>query len=449
MGVPGLQSFLRKRYPTAFSSNTVTVSHLYLDANALLYNIAEVTKKSDEIAQLLLDAATEYSRVYSSTVTISIDGPAHMGKIREQRARRFNYPPITVITKDESLPGSRQGEIPISDFVEWSPAMFSPGTQMMEQIHQYMMQHKGNILYSSFYEPGEGEHKIIADIRNLPKGSSVAIVGKDADLLLLGMILVEQEYDAWIIRHNDTSEGKVDGYKASDPLWNINCSSLRQQILKDINKKSIWEFILALMIIGNDFIPTCKDTASLRDVAPLIIQSLKQMKQSMYMNSTVQWNVYIEYLRLLNSQLQDSTESQSLLYYSSLTPFPAREDTLVSAWKTTVEWNTRYYEFGLQAASIAWQYPIFYSPTLYSLLKHLSNVDVIPTPEVPPLLPYQALAAVLPPWLRILLPINIRQKLQNIPQYFPYAFQLVQKPGHQGDGIPLIPNIPYDALSTL
>lgn len=449
MGVPGLQSFLRKRYSTAFLSKPITVSHLYLDANALLYNIAELTKRPDEIAQLLLDTAREYSKVYSSLVTISIDGAAHMGKIREQRARRFNYPPVTVFTKDESVPGSRQGEIPISEFVEWSPAMFSPGTEIMEQIHRYLLKYKDNILYSSFYEPGEGEHKIIADIRSLPKGSSVAIVGKDADLLLLGMILVEQGYDTYVVRHNDTSEGNPNGYKASDPLWNINCRSLRQQILSDINKESIWEFILALMVIGNDFIPTCKDTQSLRDVAPIIIQSLKQMKQNMYINSMVQWNVYVEYLKLLNSRLQNSTESESTLYYSSLTPFPAKEDILVSAWKTTVEWNIRYYEQGLQVASIAWQYPIFYSPTLYSLLKYLSKVDVIPTPEVPPLQPHQALAAVLPPWLRNLLPINIRQKLQDIPQYFPYAFQLLQKSGHQGDGIPIIPNIPYDVLTTL
>lgn len=83
MGVPGLQSFLRKRYSTAFLSKPITVSHLYLDANALLYNIAELTKRPDEIAQLLLDTAREYSKVYSSLVTISIDGAAHMGKIRE------------------------------------------------------------------------------------------------------------------------------------------------------------------------------------------------------------------------------------------------------------------------------------------------------------------------------------------------------------------------------
>jgi hypothetical protein len=63
----------------------------------------------------------------------------------------------------------------------------------------------------------------------LPKDTSVAIVGKDADLLLLGMILIEQGYKSYIIRHNDTADtGKVDGYKVTDPLWNINCTTLRQ-----------------------------------------------------------------------------------------------------------------------------------------------------------------------------------------------------------------------------
>ena len=107
MGVPGLHSFLRKRYPSSFSEEQVYVSDVFLDANAMLYNIAEVTKNAQEIAQLILDASNGYSQAYRARVHISIDGPAHMGKIREQRARRFNYTPITVITRDESQPGQR------------------------------------------------------------------------------------------------------------------------------------------------------------------------------------------------------------------------------------------------------------------------------------------------------------------------------------------------------
>ena len=73
---------------------------------------------------------------------IAIDGPCPKPKMIQQRQRRFK-------SANESKP--------------WDTNKITPGTEFMENLENYLLQHLTydvKMIFSSSNEPGEGEHKI-------------------------------------------------------------------------------------------------------------------------------------------------------------------------------------------------------------------------------------------------------------------------------------------------
>lgn len=279
------------------------LDHVYLDANALLYPISENTKNPTEIGNEVLSVADGYATLCknpNSSVSIFFDGPPPMGKIRQQRMRRFQYEPTVVLTTTTAEVGQREGTVEITrdgdNLLEWSPAMFSTGTIMMEKIGQTISNgipnasrsqplqpsqslHPSVAAYSSSNEPGEGEHKIIRDIRAKyarNRGTvNVGIVGKDADLLLLAMGTVELmgNVNIYILRHDD--QQLANGYLVSHPMYFINTGTLRQSIIAGMTNgsfvPSIWDFIIATPLFGNDFLPPIPSVDNIYEILPIVM----------------------------------------------------------------------------------------------------------------------------------------------------------------------------------
>ncbi len=466
MGVPGLFAYLHRQYGRVFKVGIdgLNLEAVYLDGNGLLYPIAEQSKKPERIAQILLEAVQEYADVFGCPCHLYIDGPAHMGKVRQQRLRRFMYEPVTMIQEGDEL-------------VPWSPAMFSPGTKMMEAIDAYIQANRASYpglgIYSSYAEAGEGEHKIIRDLRAKASNARprIGIVGKDADLLLLGMGLTPPEgynLSLFILRHDDMT--MEDAYRAKDPMFSIECAQLRQAILGTLSRnpsQSIWSFIVATFFMGNDFMPPIPEFGILREVLP-IIMSLNPILAD---RSGIKWDAIGPFLQAYarafdrkrgtiyagwyqGADIGPSTSIQTFeeLYYFNMASFKPNLDGLVQAWISTIQWNYLYYRDGLQGASTAWQYPAHYAPSLATLLRLIQEPRInayiqgnkIPYPGSSPLTPTQALAGVLPIWLHDLLPKDIAMELKSRPQYYPYAFKR-QPP----TGDPIIPPIPHSLLAAI
>lgn len=514
MGVRGLFAYLRQNYPNAFKASqdmpgtygkSLGLTDVYLDGNALLYPIASITKNPKEIGKKLLEVAIAYSQAYSCKCHIYMDGPAHMGKVKQQRTRRFGYEPLTNILTATTNVGERKGvnilpspggTIPL---IQWSSAVFSPGTEMMEKIHQYIVtylkQHQPKEIgtYSSYHDPGEGEHKIIRDIKKNASGSKVAIVGKDADLLLLGMSITQGEgYNIYpiIIRHNDTPPGmggkfigNENGYTPNDPIFYIDCTILHREIISSYKSRSrtIWDFIIATFLMGNDFLPPIPELSDVRQAIPIILSTLPSLYiprqngkgsinwESFHIfitalldtidrNDSYRKNIYIPWIQGISKNQKNEgkvpgTQLFDSIYYFDMSPFPVNKDNLVLAWITTIQWIFTYYHDGLDAASIAWQYPPYYSPSLYTLYTYPSWKDknvyqmanTLSTRKVEPLTPSQALAAMLPIWLHDLIHNEeTRRKVSSLGQFYPYAYQILPSTKD-----PIIPIIPYEVVSTL
>jgi 5'-3' exonuclease len=126
----------------------------------------------------------------TNTIYIAIDGVAPMAKIKHQRLRRFKS--VYDRKKLEEI-GKKHNQLYQK---EWNSSAITPGTIFMDKLVKALLiwtkntNYKANVILSSSYTPGEGEHKILQHIRNLDIKNDVNVIyGLDADLLFLSLAL--------------------------------------------------------------------------------------------------------------------------------------------------------------------------------------------------------------------------------------------------------------------
>jgi 5'-3' exonuclease len=288
MGVPGFFAWLQKNKKKLGTHNlihdniNVKIKYLMLDANCLLHPCANNIIKKYKLNNLYIDNTKpiryqieDYiwnlienyidemiKKVNPEVIFIAIDGVAPMGKILQQRQRRYRYLFDTKIKLNQIEEikynidsfGINLPEIPITSIE------LTPGTDWMERIHKCIEQYvkkldnKGlKYIYSSYHEEGEGEHKILQYIKqNLNKDDSVIIYGLDADLLFLSLSIGVNN-DIYIMREKQVFNNKeidLDEY----PEYNYVKIKELHKLITNLNI-SIPDFIVLCYLIGNDFLP--------------------------------------------------------------------------------------------------------------------------------------------------------------------------------------------------
>ena len=297
MGVPGFFSWLLKNKRKLGAKNLILndlpykIKWLMLDTNCLLHpcvaNILEKYKEGqlkidpnknlrtqiekyiwDKIVQCIDDMIVQTEPEY---IYIAIDGVAPMGKILQQRQRRYRFlfdkkiklNPINtiqeleeIITKTVSKPnGIEEPVLPLSSIE------LTPGTDYMERLNKSMEEYlevlkKRNIkcIYSSYHDEGEGEHKLLQYIKTNLKSTQepIVIYGLDADLLFLSLGLGDG-YDLYVMREKQIFANKeVD----LDEVPEYNYVEIKQLHTLISNLEiSTNDFIVLCYLIGNDFLP--------------------------------------------------------------------------------------------------------------------------------------------------------------------------------------------------
>lgn len=298
MGVPGFFAWLLKKYKRRKIITTEInkkVDVLYLDSNCLFHpqcytvlNYYLNKKKKIDINKLeekMIDRIISYITyligvvVPEKEVYIAVDGVAPMAKMNQQRKRRYKA------VQDNELRDEikRKYQKPVGNV--WSNAAITPGTIFMEKLHSRLLEYiKNNPIglkikytYSSYHTPGEGEHKILQDIKSkgINNDNVYVIYGLDADLIFLS--LASNKNNIYLLREdtfiNNKPENKeiidiikdvgeelnfvsVDetrnsiNYQISDiisKINNINTDELRFNFCND--------FIVICYFLGNDFLP--------------------------------------------------------------------------------------------------------------------------------------------------------------------------------------------------
>jgi 5'-3' exonuclease len=296
MGVPGFFAWLLKNKKKLSTNKLIRdsietkIKYLMLDTNCLLhpcvahilekYSKGEITLETNKSIRMQLeDLIWErirfsiddmITRLNPECVYIAIDGVAPMGKILQQRQRRYKYlfdkkikftdkffdncydfdKEIEYITKDGlSIPSK-----PISSIE------LTPGTDYMERIHISMIKYleqlsKSNIkcIYSSYHEPGEGEHKILQYIKkNIDPSDTIIIYGLDADLLFLSLATGET-YNLYVMREQQIFNNTELDFDDYIDYNYVEIAELHKMIQKlNINTN---DFIIICYLVGNDFLP--------------------------------------------------------------------------------------------------------------------------------------------------------------------------------------------------
>ena len=297
MGVPGFFSWLLKNKKKLGAKGLVLsqletkIKWLMLDTNCLLHPcVANILEKYKE-GMLNIDSSKdlriqiEYyiwekvksciddmiEQIKPEYIYVAIDGVAPMGKILQQRQRRYRFlfdKKIKLNTDSSSINdiedcisrttvksnGIEEPIIPISSIE------LTPGTDYMERINKCMEKYMGELskrgikyIYSSYHDEGEGEHKILQYIKNyLSPSDSIVIYGLDADLLFLSLG-IGYEYDLYVMREKQIFANKeVD----LDEVPDYNFVEIKQLHLLISNLEiSTDDFIVLCYLIGNDFLP--------------------------------------------------------------------------------------------------------------------------------------------------------------------------------------------------
>lgn len=209
MGVPGFFRWICKKYKAVISKIIIddidgSVDTLYLDANCLFHpqcfkvlaqyktekkSIAFLEKEMKKRILCYIQFLIEY--VEPKNVFIAVDGTAPKAKMNQQRSRRFKSAHDAEIMNEIKTRHKKKID-------EWSNMCITPGTEFMESLNKalikFIKNYEGDVKFtlSGYHVPGEGEHKILDDIRTRRKNPSekdkiFCIYGLDADLIFLAM----------------------------------------------------------------------------------------------------------------------------------------------------------------------------------------------------------------------------------------------------------------------
>lgn len=300
MGVPRLFPWLRQNFPRAVKhfqhgEGTFSVDYLYLDANGLLHGAAQNIYHYGSGSRMIdryrsLSDEAKMKRVFAmffeniiqvtgvmrpkKVLYIAIDGPAPLAKQNQQRERRF----VAAKNRLEEEKGSGQQRFDSNSI--------TPGTLFMHRLTQYinyairkeMNSYFGwrdiKVIFSPPTVPGEGEHKIMDYIRDLPReeqvDSSHCLFGPDGDLIMLGLsahlpkmqLFREDQYNVGYYHLLDMSrvrrelprilgQRNIQHSRESPREASSSTSSQQNRTLDNVTD----DFIVAGFFVGNDFLP--------------------------------------------------------------------------------------------------------------------------------------------------------------------------------------------------
>ncbi|AYV84760.1 MAG: XRN 5'-3' exonuclease [Hyperionvirus sp.] len=301
MGVPGFVSWLRDYFKDImiYKALPTKADVLYIDGNCLIhpkcFEILDNCPKielHEKLEGLMFRRITKFIDYLVDYVGprkecyFAVDGVAPLAKINQQRKRRFR----ALDDADMKDDLKRKYKIPVG--TKWSNTVITPGTDFMERLHKYLLKYfkmkatncKLGIKYrySSYHTSGEGEHKILKDIRHLVKESRCTdddlyvIYGLDADLFFLSMASMKK--NIYLLREEfHFVQGKAVKRELFDPIDDVaeemryvsvdvtkECYDKRilEMIMQKnedgtpIKIKEYWDdFVFICYFLGNDFLP--------------------------------------------------------------------------------------------------------------------------------------------------------------------------------------------------
>lgn len=200
-------------------------------------------------------------------VYVSCDGAVCAAKRRQQRLRRFKGPWMATM---EAQVRAQAGGAAVSAerHTGWDQNALTPGSSFMAQLggsltdagRRLSATMRIPIIVSTTAEGGEGEHKLLRHMRQV-RPATCTIYGLDADLILLAMLLgIDTGADVRLMREAQEFERTSVG---TEEWRSLSVSGLAQVMIGN-DPRRIRDYVAAMSLLGNDFLPRSL-THSVRD----------------------------------------------------------------------------------------------------------------------------------------------------------------------------------------
>ena len=343
MGIPSYFKRLTESVRGILSSQIQgAVSCLLVDFNCIVYGCLRSTTLppytleteeaweralNEEVCKTLVGIWTAASR--PAKVFIAVDGVVPMAKIKQQRMRRFKS---LWWAEKEYETGVRKHGVE-----RWDTNAITPGTAYMEVLGRRLQQlcaARPGWTVSTSDEPGEGEHKAMAWIRNCGSGGdgTVVVYGLDADLILLAM-LTGREYltQPCVLMREKTEFGKEAAKFGAAPFLFFSVQHLLSSLCPKAEEPSfLLDYVAVMCLLGNDFLPhglTLKIRDGGHDVLLGKMRGLRAAGLSFVDYETKAVNY--ETFRRLFEELATTEEAsllQAIYTKKSMRPMPPRSD---------------------------------------------------------------------------------------------------------------------------
>ena len=289
MGIPQYFGWLQRKYnKVTFWKDEHKVDYLYFDFNCLIYQVLRDLFKEEysilkdktqkEIRTRIIQEVLKYTNHILKNICtptkqlfIGLDGVVPWAKMNQQRSRRYRSPVIKM-WEDELKKRFDMYEESIFDTNQ-----ITPGTEFMLELGEaltsstYKVGCNVRVVVSDAFVAGEGEHKVLEDIRknNISPEESICIYGLDADLIMLSLTLPTD--NIILLREKTYVDGR--GPSASDlPFMFVSIEEIKGSIFIElmskispnldgetqrdlINKQRlINDYIMLSFLLGNDFL---------------------------------------------------------------------------------------------------------------------------------------------------------------------------------------------------
>jgi len=415
---------------------------------------------------------------------LCVDGVAGLGKMNQQRQRRFRTA--------KSLEDTEQG---------FNPNAFTPGTKIMDHLTKYIDWYLRTmityhpewknleIIFSNEKVPGEGEHKIMQYIKHYGiQTESYCIYGLDADLIMLGMVLpvekvvIAREADENIVQFVDIQSFKHELLNIM--RWSSGSTGSPSAFFND--RDAIHDFILLCFLVGNDFLPTIPSLTIIDGGINIMMDAYKKLgeknghltrigrsqsidfkikalteflgelgskekelieKKYQY-KSNKKYDFFLDPLVIQNMNEEGHLDIDSFkqdYYAKNLTNIDMKH--IVKCYVDGMHWVLNYYSRSIP--DWLWYFPYLYGPFLSDFEQVLNNYKTPKFDIHAPVPPFLQLMVVLPSSCSDLVPDGLAELMKSqdspIVKYYPKEFQ-VDMAGKKKDweGIVLLPPISID-----
>lgn len=425
MGIPRFSFFIRKNFPQVYKkyiSGKGDIDTLALDFNAMIYpcvhRIMEKCKKNKQIAELveeeiiqevIQDTESLIKQLNPKEVIIAIDGTCPMGKMVQQRCRRY----MSILTKEKQ-------EVSIFD-----TNCISPGTLFMKKLNQTLSTYfhsRPEVKISDSNNPSEGEHKLIRILSDY-QNKRIVVNGLDGDLIVL-TLKIAQKNEVYIRREQESDISYIYGHILSESLTQI---------------APLEDLILIFSLLGNDFVPEIKavnDHASMK--CDKIIEAYKKYKKKkpkkklVNKDGSIDINNLIFFFGFLENLEKDTfsdAKIDSYYYYYQIYD----KKKLVEEYFKTLTWIMYYYIDKRLCPSWSYVYPYKIAPFIKDISFYCSGISsdfqwlrkdywykdqsFKPEHQLLLILPYQSLDLIPNSYL-------VRLAKTVLRQFYPLTFQL-------------------------